>query len=115
MGERVDHTAQFRKPAHAPDKRIAGVRATSDVRQQLMAMIRPKNDIIIALPGLFAAVLLIKKDADERDHIRIAGQMCGFLEGSIRLLFDISQMGKVNPVGKLTGYLRHVIVRMRAK
>ena len=90
----MDHTAQFRKPAHAPDKRIAGVRATSDVRQQLMAMIRPKNDIIIALPGLFAAVLLIKKDADERDHIRIAGQMCGFLEGSIRLLLTFRRWAK---------------------
>jgi hypothetical protein len=64
MGERVDHTAQFRKPAHAPDKRIARVRSTSDIGQQLMTMIRPKNNIIIALPGLYAAVLLIKKDAD---------------------------------------------------
>ena len=115
MGERVDHTAQFRKPAHAPDKRVAGVRATSDVGQQLMAMIRPKNNIIIAPPDLYAAILLIKKDADERDHIRIASQMRGFLERPIRLLVNISQMGKVNSVGKLAGYLRHIIVRMRAK
>ena len=111
----MDNTAQFGKPAHAPDKGIARVRATSDIGQQLVAMVRPKNDIIIALPGLYAAVLLIKKDAYECDHIRIAGQMRGFLERPIRLLVNISQGGKVNSVGKLAGYLRHGSVRLRAK
>ena len=114
MRQRMYDTTQFRKPTHAPDKRIAWVRTAPDIVQQFMAMIRPKNDII-TLPGLFAAALLIKKYADQRDHICVTGQMRGFLEGTICLLFYISQMSKVNPIGKLTGYLRHVIVRMRAK
>ena len=86
------------------------MRATANIAQQFMAMIRAKDDLVISTITVTPACLLGQNGPHQINHIGITIKMGSLLKRSVSILCDIAQMGEMNAGCKLARNLRHIII-----
>src|SRR6516225_12141060 len=86
VGKRGEDAAQFRKSLQAADCGIAGLSAAVEVVENILAMIRAERDRPVGAALRLAPPLFAQNGCDDRDHIGVAAQVLGFVEGAANVV-----------------------------
>ena len=81
-------------------QRITGIGNAVEVIQYLFPMVRPKGDAIIRPSGLLPADLFPDQPVNDTHQIQVAIQMSRLEESTPLKVFQVSQVGKMDPLCK---------------
>src|SRR4051812_38861746 len=86
LGDGGHDAADFGQALEAADGGVAGEAALAAVVEQFVAVVGAERQTPIGVAAAVAACLFTEQDADDFDHVSVAGQVVGFHEGTVGLL-----------------------------
>src|SRR5208282_3425933 len=107
--------AQLGEALEAADEGIAGVDALLAVVAEEVAVVRPHRDFGVGPPLVAAAPLLAHQLGHEGDEVRIAAEMIGLGERSVRFALDVAQVDEMHARPELPRHGDEIVRRVRAE